>query len=71
MPWGCKPRLSLCFDPLNGERDFTAKNLHTISTDTHIGDMVILPVVLPIIQLCGANKNAAGTVHFEALLDCE
>jgi hypothetical protein len=42
-----------------------AENFYTISTDTHIDDMVILPLV----RLCGANKNAAGTVHFETLLD--
>src|SRR6266446_1846816 len=49
------------FAALDGERDFRAENLHTISTDTHIDDFVI--------ALCGANKNAAGTVHFQALLD--
>src|SRR5229473_8330024 len=49
------------FDALRGERDFSAENLHTISTDTHIDDFVI--------TLGGANKNAAGTVHFQALLD--
>src|SRR5260370_17653339 len=49
------------FAALDGERDFSAENLHTISTDTHIDDFVI--------TLCGANKNAAGTVHFQALLD--
>ena len=43
------------------EREFGAKDFHTISTDTHIGDLVITPG--------GANENAAGTVHFEALLD--
>src|SRR5712692_3199028 len=49
------------FDALDGERSFSAENLHTISTDTHIDDFVI--------TLGGANKNAAGTVHFQALLD--
>jgi hypothetical protein len=65
VPSGRKPRQSQCFDALDGERDFTAKNFYTISTDTHIGDMVILPILL----LGGANKYAAGAVHFEALLD--
>src|SRR5208282_2057380 len=51
--------------PLDGERDFTTENFYTISTDTHIDHLVILPIVL----LCGANKNAAGTMHFEPLLD--
>ncbi len=31
--------------------------------------MVITPPVLPVIAPGGANKNAAGTVHFETLLD--
>jgi len=26
-------------------------------------------VILPVIELGGANENASGTVHFEALLD--
>src|SRR5208337_1317543 len=64
-PMGGEPRLSRRFDPLDRDRDFAAENFHTISTDTHIDHLVILPVVL----LRGANKNAAGTVHFEALLD--
>jgi len=43
------------------EREFGAKDFHTISTDTHIGDLVI--------TFGGADENAAGTLHFEALLD--
>src|SRR5260370_32584907 len=49
------------FAALDGERDFSAENLHTISTDTHIDNFVT--------ALCGANKNVAGTVHFQSLLD--
>ena len=44
---------------------FTAKNFHTISTDTHIDNMVIVQII----YLRGAHKNAAGTVHLETLLD--
>lgn len=60
-----EPRLARCFDALNRNRDFTVENFYTISTDTHIDNMVILPTLLP----GGANENAARTVHFEALLD--
>jgi len=45
-----------CFDALDRDRDFSAENFYTISTDTHIDDMVILSLV----RLCGANKNVAG-----------
>ena len=65
VPMGGEPRLSQCFDALDRDRDFSAENFYTISTDTHIDDMVILPLV----RLCGANKNVAGTVHLKTLLD--
>ena len=65
MPLASEPRLARCFDALDRNRDFTAENFHTISTDTHIDDMVILPIIQP----GGANENATGTVHFQALLD--
>ena len=65
MPSASEPRLSRCFDALDRDRNFTAENFHTISTDPHIGNMVILPIVL----LGGANENAARTVHFQPLLD--
>jgi len=63
VPSASEPRLAQRFDPLDGERDFTAENFHTISTDTHIDHLVILPIIL----LRDANKNATGTVHFDAL----
>src|SRR5271165_6833800 len=53
------------FDALDRDRDFPSENFYTISTDTHIDDLVILPIIL----LRGANKNTTGTVHFESLLD--
>ncbi len=43
------------------KRNFSAQNLHTISTDAHIDDLVI--------PLGGAHENATGTVHFDTLLD--
>jgi hypothetical protein len=49
------------FSLLVREREFSAKNFHTISTDTHIDHLVIL--------LRGAHKNATWTVHFETLFD--
>ena len=49
------------FGPLDCEREFTAQNFHAISTDTHSDHLVIL--------FRGANKNATGTMHLEALLD--
>jgi hypothetical protein len=51
--------------PLKRERDLAAEHFYTISTDTHIDDMVILPGVFS----GGANEDATGTVHFEPLLD--
>ena len=60
-----EPQLSLCFDRLDCERDLAAKNFYTISTDTHIDHIVILTIFFS----AGAHKNAAGTVHFETLLD--
>jgi hypothetical protein len=62
VPSASEPRLSQGFDPLERELNFTAKYFYTISTDTHIDHMVILPIRLP----RGANKNATATVHFEA-----
>jgi hypothetical protein len=61
VPWASEPRLSRCFDPLDGDRGFTAENVHTISTDTHSDHMVI--------PLRGVNRNVAGTAYFAALLD--
>jgi len=66
VPSASEPRLSRCFDALDRDRNFTAENFHTISTDPHIGNMVIPPVI----ELDGANKKAAGTVHFEFASDC-
>src|SRR5208283_1423180 len=43
------------------EREFAAEDFHTISTDTHIDNLVITPR--------GADEDAAGTTHFQALLD--
>src|SRR5258708_36853370 len=65
MPWRGEPRLSQRFVPLKDDGELTAENFHTISTDVHIDHLVIMPVI----QLGRANENAAGTVHFEALLD--
>jgi hypothetical protein len=65
VPSASEPRLSRCFDALDRDHDFPAENFHTISTDTHIGNMVILPVI----ELGGANENATGTVHSQPLLD--
>ena len=65
MPSASEPRLARHFDALDRNRYFTAENFHTISTDTHIGDMVIVPIF----RLGGANKNATGTVHFQSLLN--
>ena len=49
------------FGGLVGQSDFSAQNFYTISTDTHIDDLVIL--------LRGAHKNATRTVHFHPLFD--
>jgi hypothetical protein len=58
-----RPRLARCFDLIyDRDRNFTAQNFYTISTDTHIDHLVI-------VLAFGAHKNATGTVHFEALLD--
>jgi hypothetical protein len=56
-----EPHVTGSFGALARNCDFTAKNFYTISTDTHIGNLVIL--------LASANENAAGAVHFEALFD--
>ena len=69
MPSAWEPRLERCIASLDGNRNFAAENFHTISTDTHIDNMVITPTVLPVIVPGRANKNAAGSVHFETLLD--
>jgi hypothetical protein len=64
-----EPRLSCYFALRDRECNFAAKNFYTISTDTHIDDMVITLVVVSIALARRAHKNVAGTVHFEALLD--
>lgn len=43
-----------------------ANNLYTISTGTHIDNLVITKIF----PLRGASENAAGTVHFAACLHC-
>jgi hypothetical protein len=69
VPSDWEPRLERRFAPLDGNRNFAAENFHTISTDTHIDNMVITPIVLPVIAPGGANKNAAGAVRLQNLLD--
>ena len=49
------------FQPSFRECGFAAKKFHTISTDTHIGDLVIL--------LGRAHENVALPMHLGALLD--
>lgn len=67
------PRLSQRFTLLDRDRDLAAENFYTISTDAHIDNIVMPDVmsdgILALQVSRGANKNAAGTVHFEALLD--
>src|SRR3981189_1761324 len=49
------------FSLLVREREFSAQNFYTLSTDTHIDHLVIL--------LRRAHKNATRTVHCEAMFD--
>ena len=65
VPSLSEPRQARRSAPLERERDFAAENFYTISTDTHIDDLVITGLR----RLGGAHKYAARTVHFEALLD--
>jgi hypothetical protein len=65
VPLGSAPLGPQRFNPLERNANFAAKNFDTISTDAHIDNMVIVPCILP----GGAHENAAGTVHFEPLLD--
>src|ERR1700722_18910107 len=60
-----KPRLSRRYAHSRSDRHFAAENFYTISTDTHIDDLVILRTT----TLRRAHKNAARTVHFEPLLN--
>jgi len=65
------PRLSQRFTLLDRDRDLAAENFYTISTDAHIDNIVMPDVmsdgILALQVSRGANKNAAGTVHFETL----
>ena len=62
---GEQAHLSQRCAPLHLKCHFTVKNFYTISTDTHIDNLVIPPTTVP----GGAHKNTAGTVRFEALLN--
>lgn len=74
VPGSAEPHQSQRFRSGDGECDLGAENFYTISTDTHIDDMVIVAVFLRNIRGCGglqggANKNIAGAVYFSSLLD--